>query len=416
MMVILPPVLMALMWGGPGVCPVATMAMQLQNINDKMEQKKPDGGADLIWGTGICTIYVKPCEDLDNCDTVESNSNEFGVKIILHEYIHCIQQGLVSGDVVIGKTYTPEVHVENPCGVPDEYVTKTKAAFASLPAEYKLIKKVVVFYAGCAKKSYSWGELQGEQFYGWGCPGMSSVNSASKNLNVFEEGEAEYYAMNVLMPAAVASWTTPYNGPSEWTNKLNEGKTNCGFPGNSDFRFKAGTGTYIEEELVPKLKSAGFDACRNNAIGENVMRFLVTTYRPATTSLELKQVWAKTGEVGFGAAWQAVMGSSWSAFIMAMEKDPYYNIDSSSTGAAGQEHYSSADSSLMAVFTIFTIIGVCLMLWAVFLTFRWVKLFKRKGAVRISNEEPGGDSSATQIVVATGETEDKDPEPAQKAA
>jgi len=101
---------------------------------------------------------------------------------------------------------------------------------------------------------------------------------------------------------------------------------------------------------------------------------------------------------------------------MAMEKDPYYNIDSSSTGAAGQEHYSSADSSLMAVFTIFTIIGVCLMLWAVFLTFRWVKLFKRKGAVRISNEEPGGDSSATQIVVATGETEDKDPEPAQKAA
>ena len=89
-----PLLIVSWMWGGPGFCPAVPMMSQMENINDKMSKPNPDGGADLMWGTGICTIYLRPFDPDDENHLVESDSNSFGVKIVMHEYIHCLQQGL----------------------------------------------------------------------------------------------------------------------------------------------------------------------------------------------------------------------------------------------------------------------------------------------------------------------------------
>ena len=137
-----PLLIVSWMWGGPGFCPAVPMMSQMENINDKMSKPNPDGGADLMWGTGICTIYLRPFDPDDENHLVESDSNSFGVKVVMHEYIHCLQQGLVSGDVDPAVRFdTIDVTVENKCGIDDVYASKTIAAFADLPAEFRLVKK-----------------------------------------------------------------------------------------------------------------------------------------------------------------------------------------------------------------------------------------------------------------------------------
>jgi hypothetical protein len=127
-----PLILISWLWGGPGFCPAIPMMEIMTNINDKMSSPNPDGGADLVWGTGVCTIYLKPYDE--DFDETESETNDFGVKIVMHEYVHCLQHGLVSGDADPAVRYDDiEVIVENPCGIPDVYVEKTKDAFVALP-------------------------------------------------------------------------------------------------------------------------------------------------------------------------------------------------------------------------------------------------------------------------------------------
>ncbi len=78
-----PLLVLSWIWGGPGFCPAVPMMSIMTNINDKMSQQNPDGGADLIWGTGVCTIYLKPYSD-DGYDEVESSTISFGIKIVMH--------------------------------------------------------------------------------------------------------------------------------------------------------------------------------------------------------------------------------------------------------------------------------------------------------------------------------------------
>jgi hypothetical protein len=58
------------LWGAGAYCPAIPMFAIMENINDKMSKPNPDGGADLIWGTGVCTIYLKPYDE--QYDEVES--------------------------------------------------------------------------------------------------------------------------------------------------------------------------------------------------------------------------------------------------------------------------------------------------------------------------------------------------------
>ena len=100
----------------------------------------------------MCTIYLKPYDE--DFDETESEMNDFGVKVVMHEYVHCLQHGLVSGDADPAVRYDDiEVIVENPCGIPDVYVEKTKDAFVALPDAFRLVRKVVVFLPAAAKST-----------------------------------------------------------------------------------------------------------------------------------------------------------------------------------------------------------------------------------------------------------------------
>jgi hypothetical protein len=334
------------------------MMSQMENINDKMSKPNPDGGADLMWGTGICTIYLRPFDPDDENHLVESDSNSFGVKVVMHEYIHCLQQGLVSGDVDPAVRFdTIDVTVENKCGIDDVYASKTIAAFADLPAEFRLVKKVVVFYACGNGYEYTQAEIE-EKVYGAGCPGMDPMRGAGFNLNGFGEGDAEYYAMNTIMPA-VTGWTTPYNGPNEWTQKNTQCKERCGLPGNAAFKIGDMGEDSVENKMIREMQDAGYDDCRNNCIGELVIKFLLDR-RPATTIAEILNIWKGSGSVGFGASWEAQIGESWQDFSKALERDPNYTNDPSSEGTPGQakgSDYVTSDD-MPAMFGGFTFVGV----------------------------------------------------------
>jgi hypothetical protein len=377
-LLIVPCLLISYAFGGPGFCPMI-LHSQVTNVNDKMASMNPDGGGDLMWGTGVCTIYLKPYDEA--VDTVESAHNDFGIKIVMHEYIHCIQQGLVSGDVSLTKTYaSPTVTVENPCDLPQVYADKTVAAFASLPKEWKVINKVVVFYGACPKKSYSTGELQ--KFYGDSCPGMAPYNHPGANLNVFGEGEAEYHSLNTLMPVVTASWTTPFAAVQYWNDRVAEGKSECGLPGNTDFKFGSGSEAHIEARLLPSLKKAGYEHCRNNYIGEAVVNFLLTSYRPETTRLELFTIWHETLKLGFGGAWEEVIGSSWSDFIEAMEKNEAFLVDPESTGSPGQPLEPVYIEELLTAVIVATVFCGIFVFCAIFMIYRDIRDRKKKKETR----------------------------------
>ena len=330
---IAPLLLISWLWGGPGFCPAIPMMSIMQNINDKMSSPNPDGGADLIWGTGVCTIYLKPYDE--EYDEVESSANNFGIKIVMHEYVHCLQHGLVSGDADPSIQYdTIDISVENKCGIPDVYAEKTIAAFADLPDEFRLIKKVVVFYACGNGYEYTQTEIE-EKVYGAGCPGMSPVNAPWANLNGFGEGDAEYYSQNVIMPSVVQSWQTPYDGVAAWSERETNCAASCGLPGENRFRIGDLSEAWVEEVLIPEMQDGGYDDCRNNCIGEIIMKFLLDR-RPATTVDEVLAVWKGSGSDGFGSAWESVMGESWDEFSKALERDSQYTNDPVAEGYPSQ--------------------------------------------------------------------------------
>ena len=93
---------------------------------------------------------------------------------------------------------------------------------------------------------------------------MSPNQGPWEDLNGFGEGDAEYYSMNTIMPAVVQPWTTPYNGPAEWTQKNTECLQRCGLPGNDKFRIGDLSEKHVEDQMIPALRDGGYDDCRNN--------------------------------------------------------------------------------------------------------------------------------------------------------
>ena len=87
--------------------------------------------------------------------------------------------------------------------------------------------------------------------------------------------------------------------------------------------------------MIPALRDGGYDDCRNNCIGELVIKFLLER-RPATTVAEILDVWKGAGSVGFGASWETSIGESWQDFSKALERSSSYTNDASSDGSPGQ--------------------------------------------------------------------------------
>jgi hypothetical protein len=115
----------------------------------------------------------------------------------------------------------------------------------------------------------------------------------------------------------------------------------------------------VENKMIREMQDAGYDDCRNNCIGELVIKFLLDR-RPATTIAEILNIWKGSGSVGFGASWEAQIGESWQDFSKALERDPNYTNDPSSEGTPGQAKGSEYDLSddMPAMFGGFTFVGV----------------------------------------------------------
>ena len=161
---------------------------------------------------------------------------------------------------------------------------------------------------------------------------MSAMKGPYANPNGFGEGDAEYLSLNVMMPSVVASWETPFDGPAYWEIRQAECRDDCGMPGQEAFRLGDLSETHVDERLIPSMRDAGFDGCRNNCIGEIVITFLLEERRPETTPDDVLALWRLAGKVGFGAAWESVTGESWRTFSRAFERDPEYTDDTQSEG------------------------------------------------------------------------------------
>jgi len=340
-----------------------------------MSSGNPDGGADLLWGTGVCTIYLKPFE---SDQSTSEDGTSFGVKVVLHEYFHCLQHGLVSGDVDPSVRYdTIDVSIEDGCGVNDLYHKKTLAAINNMPAEYKLVKKVVVFYACGKGTEYTSLDLQ-DIAYGFGCPGMDPLRTPVNNLNGIGEGDAEYYAQQILMPAIQAadttnwdsSYATPYNGVTEWNNRGTDAQTACGFKNSGDDTAKDNfvigdlSEDHVDSKMIPTLSDAGKDTCRNNYIGEAAFRFILATYSPSLSNV--LKMWQDAGSVGIASAFETNIGVSWNTFTAAFEKSATYLGKSSSDGYDGQAHGSDYDMEEL-VYGFAIVATLCCLMSAFFL-------------------------------------------------
>jgi len=369
-------------------CPGIRSMDQLNNINSKINvEEGPSAGADFIAGTEVCTIYTYVGDD-GEFDTVESSENDFGIKVGLHEYIHCVQQGQLNGEIDDTTTSYDDIDITilNPCEVDDIFVDKMEAAFESLPSAWRLIPKIVVFLIprwGCDFQ-YTMSDLQ-ELVYGAGCPGWSpTLYGLVNEVNAIAEGEAEYYSMNVLSPLAVTDWTTPYDGPAAWNIKMSENFDSCGVPGNEFLTVRDGSSDWLAELGEDILPREGYEDCRGNPIGELTFDYLINYYRTETTATELKEIWRTAFTEGFADAFEQVLGSSWSDFIQDMEQSTEYDINPDSEGYPGQPYRNpNSGSEWGIVTTVMTVVFVILLFVSSFLLLKTLHTkFSNNGTVK----------------------------------
>ena len=154
-----------------------------------------------------------------------------------------------------------------------------------------------------------------------GCPGVDfKFNSNAQMNQIVAEGEAEYFMAKEYFDSATAAWpTTPskYNASEDWDQRIRDNTNNFLVPLRSEFHVKSGTG-----EETSRLEKLGFE---ENPIGELAFAYLKGTWRSQTTHADLLKVWEKSATMGFGPAFEEVIGKKWSTFVCDMEG--FYNVN-----------------------------------------------------------------------------------------
>lgn len=273
-------------------------------------------------------LYVDPLASRE-----ERPDNDFGVKVAIHEYAHLLQQGFLTRQI----TSTAPVNVnqrfivKNYGNVDLIFATKVKAAMDALPADYTLVPiptlivliPMVAGGVGSSILAASVAEIMELQFdVSSGCPGVDfTIPSPGPNENnAMAEGAAEYYSMNVLTPAVVSGWSVPFQSVQQWTYKMNEAYAQMA-GGKATFHVADGSSL----SMSALENSAGWS---QNTAGELVYAYLIEQWRPQTTQKDLFEIWMQAACVGYSAAFEAKMGSKWSAFVCAMED--YYKVNGDS--------------------------------------------------------------------------------------
>lgn len=315
-----------------------------QNLIDKMANLNGEGsaGADYAKGALATTIYL--FVEASKATETSDPGNDFGCKVAIHEYMHILQQGFLTGQLTSVTPSTDALganrfQIENPGNLPAVFGTKVKAVLDALPSSLKLL--TVPTYVILISQDGSTGVgstaiattaadamMQIQFDVAGGCPGVDfNFRWQQWENNAMAEGEAEYFAENVYMDANSANlaWPTPYAGSAGWTNRIAEDTGLLSSLDKQKLHIGDGIGNTIET-----LEPHGW---RANPVGELVFSYLKTVWRPATTHADVMNIWLATPGAGsYAAAFQTVMGNSWYKFVCDFET--HHSIDATAACAA----------------------------------------------------------------------------------
>ena len=209
------------------------------DIKEKLEaNERSDGSSYFKGGAGAgLHIYV-------GNDEIETVDYSVQAKVVIHEYIHVLQQAFLAGLATTttgvvplrsDATSTTRFNVINKCGVSSTFGTKHLAALNALPDDMKLLDIPVYVIeipeTGCTGDLDVITEEIFNEIYGSDCPGLETRSDAGNILinenHAFAEGEAEYYALNDYIGLSQST----FDGPAYWTQKLADAKTGCSVRG-----------------------------------------------------------------------------------------------------------------------------------------------------------------------------------------
>ncbi len=325
---------MLLLLALPGLAAAACTGSQgaIDNLLEKMNNANgPSAGADYYKGAQAACLYIY----VSPADTSESPDNDFSAKVAIHEYIHVLQQGFLTGNLntlaapadLLG---AGRFVIRNPGNVPAVFGTKIKAALDAMPSTLKLLSVPTYVLlidraiGGVSSPSTATTEANALMQLlfntGGGCPGVDFTYEWSRYENLaMAEGEAEYYAENVYIPAnsAVQAWGTPYDGQAMWTQRVADNVKMLTAPNEfntdrSSLHLGDGSGRTLEA-----LETFGW---RANPVGELTYHYLKTVWRPHTTHADLMTIWLRAATLGgYAQAFQAVLGKSWYQFVCDFE-------------------------------------------------------------------------------------------------
>ena len=273
------------------------------------------GGA----GAGL-HIYVNPS------DVTEDTEYSLQAKVVIHEYIHVLQQHFLAGSTSTegpvsmrsDATSQTRFQVINKCNVPTIFETYAVNALNSLPNDMKLLDiplyVILIPESGC---DVSYTDAIFNEIYGADCPGLdaSAGNILINENHAFAEGEAEYYSLNDYIGLSLST----FDGPAYWTQKLADDKTGCQVPGNEQFIVGDGSSCTIDNLIEANIGSH----CYDNNIGEvsfsEFQNWCAAKGISDCTHKALMRVWIGAGTSGWCNAFEAEYGFGWGSYVCFLE-------------------------------------------------------------------------------------------------
>ena len=209
------------------------------DIKEKLEANERSGGSSYFKGGAGAGLHIYV-----GTDEIETVDYSVEAKVVIHEYIHVLQQAFLAGLATTttgvvplrsDATSTTRFNVINKCGVSSTFGTKHLAALNALPDDMKLLDIPVYVIeipeTGCTGDLDVITEDIFNEIYGSDCPGLETRSDAGNILinenHAFAEGEAEYYALNDYIGPSQST----FDGPAYWTQKLADAKTGCSVRG-----------------------------------------------------------------------------------------------------------------------------------------------------------------------------------------
>ena len=318
-----------------------------QNLLEKMNNANGESsaGADYYKGASAATLYIYIEYENGAARTIEDSGNGFGCKVSIHEYIHVLQQGFLTGNL---NSLTPPTdtlgnnrfQIRNPANLPAVFGTKILAAMNALPSSLKLLTVPTIIIlipsitGGVGSTSLADSEataIMAIEFPN-NCAGVDfRFDWAQWENNPMAEGEAEYYAENVYigLNSAIQAWTVPYDGAGQWAQRVQDGTAMLTAPnphGTNRQTLHLGDGM---QAAVTAMENAGW---RPNPIGELTYHYLKTQWRTSTTHAELLEIWRQAPVAGYAAAFATVMGKTWTKFVCDFEV--YHSITHTTPSSA----------------------------------------------------------------------------------